>query len=89
MYLTSEVKKEIFKKISGTEKNTGSAESQIALFTHRIDHLTEHLKKNKKDFVTQRALIALVGKRRALLDYLKKKDLERYRNIIKTLDIRK
>ncbi|MCX8080625.1 MAG: 30S ribosomal protein S15 [Bacteroidia bacterium] len=89
MYLTSEIKKEIFKKYSGNDKNTGSAESQIALFTYRIDHLTEHLKKNKKDFVTQRALIALVGKRRALLDYLKRKDIERYRNIIKTLDIRK
>jgi small subunit ribosomal protein S15 len=89
MYLSSQVKKDIFKKYSGSEKNTGTAESQIALFTHRIDHLTDHLKKNKKDFGTQRALLNLVGKRRALLDYLKKNDLTRYRAIIKTLDIRK
>jgi small subunit ribosomal protein S15 len=89
MYLTSEVKKEIFKKHGGADKNTGSAESQIALFTHRIDHLTEHLKSNKKDFGTQRALLNLVGKRRALLDYLKNTEINRYRAIIKTLDIRK
>lgn len=89
MYLTSEVKKNIFKKHGGTDKNTGSAESQIALFTHRIDHLTEHLKSNKKDFGTQRALLNLVGKRRALLDYLKNTEINRYRAIIKTLDIRK
>lgn len=89
MYLTSEVKKDIFKKHGGSEKNTGSAESQIALFTHRIDHLTSHLKNNKKDFGTQRALLNLVGKRRALLDYLKNTDIERYRAVIKVLDIRK
>lgn len=89
MYLTSEVKKDIFKKHGGNDKNTGSAESQVALFTHRIDHLTGHLKKNKKDFGTQRSLLNLVGKRRALLDYLKNTDISRYRAIIKTLDIRK
>lgn len=89
MYLTSEVKKSIFKKHGGSDKNTGSAESQVALFTHRIDHLTSHLKNNKKDFGTQRALLNLVGKRRALLDYLKHTDIMRYRAIIKTLDIRK
>lgn len=89
MYLTSEVKKDIFKKHGGTDKNTGSPESQIALFSHRIDHLTAHLQVRKKDFGTQRALINLVGKRRALLDYLKKKDITRYRAIIKNLDIRK
>jgi small subunit ribosomal protein S15 len=89
MYLTSEVKKDIFKKHGGSEKNTGSAESQIALFTHRIDHLTGHLKNNKKDFGTQRALLNLVGKRRALLDYLKQNDINRYRAVIKVLDIRK
>jgi small subunit ribosomal protein S15 len=89
MYLTSLVKQDLFKKHGGSEKNTGSSESQIALFTHRIDHLTNHLKSNKKDFGTQRALLNLVGKRRALLDYLKKSDLMRYRAIIKTLDIRK
>jgi len=89
MYLTSEVKKDIFKKHGGSEKNTGSAESQVALFTHRIDHLTNHLKNNKKDFGTQRALLNLVGKRRALLDYLKGTDIMRYRAVIKVLDIRK
>ncbi|MGE0567977.1 MAG: 30S ribosomal protein S15 [Bacteroidia bacterium] len=89
MYLTSQVKKDIFKKYAGSETNTGSAEAQIALFTKRIDHLTNHLKANKKDFGTQRSLLNLVGKRRSLLDYLKKNDLERYRAIIKTLDIRK
>lgn len=89
MYLTSEVKKDIFKKHGGSDKNTGSAESQIALFTHRIDHLTGHLKNNKKDFGTQRALLNLVGKRRALLDYLKQNDISRYRAVIKVLDIRK
>jgi small subunit ribosomal protein S15 len=89
MYLTSEVKKDIFKKHGGSDKNTGSAESQVALFTHRIDHLTGHLKKNKKDFGTQRALLNLVGKRRSLLDYLKNTDIMRYRAVIKVLDIRK
>ena len=89
MYLTSEVKKDIFKKHGGSDKNTGSAESQVALFTHRIDHLTGHLKNNKKDFGTQRALLNLVGKRRALLDYLKNTDIMRYRAVIKVLDISK
>jgi small subunit ribosomal protein S15 len=83
------VKKDIFKKHGGSDKNTGSAESQVALFTHRIDHLTGHLKNNKKDFGTQRALLNLVGKRRALLDYLKNTDIMRYRAVIKVLDIRK
>jgi len=89
MYLTKEVKAEIFKKHGGEAKNTGSAEGQIALFTHRINHLTEHLKKNRKDFNTERSLVKLVGKRRSLLDYLIKKDIVRYREIIKELGIRK
>ncbi|TNF27158.1 MAG: 30S ribosomal protein S15 [Bacteroidetes bacterium] len=89
MYLTSEVKKEIFKKHSGAEANTGNTEGQIALFTHRINHLTEHLKTNRKDFGTQKALLDLVGKRRKLLDYLKTKDIEKYRELIKELNIRK
>ncbi|MBS1646353.1 MAG: 30S ribosomal protein S15 [Bacteroidetes bacterium] len=89
MYLTAEVKKSIFKKHGGSEKNTGATESQIALFTHRIDHLSGHLQKNKKDFGTQRALLNLVGKRRALLDYLKRHNLEEYRALLKTLDLRK
>ena len=89
MYLTTETKKEIFKKHGGSETNTGSSEGQIALFSHRIDHLTGHLKKNRKDFATQRALQLLVGKRRSLLDYLKAKDIERYRAIVKELGLRR
>ncbi|SFU44283.1 small subunit ribosomal protein S15 [Pustulibacterium marinum] len=89
MYLTKEAKADIFKKHGGAESNTGSAEGQIALFTYRINHLTEHLKKNRKDFNTERSLVSLVGKRRSLLDYLKKKDIERYRAIIKELGLRK
>ncbi len=89
MYLTGDVKKEIFKKHGKSDTNTGISESQIALFTYRIAHLTEHLKTNKKDFSTQRALLKLVGKRRRLLDYLKKRDIERYRAIIKALKLRR
>jgi len=89
MYLTSETKKEIFKKFGKSETNTGSTEGQIALFTHRINHLTSHLKINKKDFNTERALIKLVGKRRSLLDYLIKVDIVKYRELIKELGIRK
>lgn len=89
MYLTSEVKKEIFKKHGGAESNSGSTEAQIALFSHRINHLTEHLKSNRKDFGTQRALLNLVGKRRSLLDYLKNQDIEKYRALIKELNLRK
>ncbi len=89
MYLTSEVKKGIFKTHGKSEKDTGSSEGQVALFTHRIDHLTGHLQKNRKDFGTQRALLNLVGKRRSLLDYLKNTDIERYRAVVKKLDLRK
>ena len=89
MYLDSTKKKEIFSKFGGSETNTGSVEGQIALFSFRISHLTEHLKKNRKDFTTQQALIKLVGKRRSLLNYLKAKDIERYRSIIKELNLRK
>lgn len=89
MYLTSEKKKELFKTYGQSELDTGSTEGQIALFSYRINFLTEHLKKNKKDFSTQRALIKLVGKRRKLLDYLREKDINRYREIIKALNIRK
>ena len=89
MYLTSDVKKEIFKKHGGAEANTGSTEGQIALFSHRINHLTGHLKNNRKDFGTQRALLNLVGKRRSLLDYLKGKDIEKYRALVKELNLRR
>ncbi len=89
MRLTTEEKKGIFKKFGGSDGNTGSTEGQIALFTQRINHLTQHLKANHKDFDTERALVNLVGKRRRLLDYLKKKDIEKYRSLIKELKIRK
>ena len=89
MYLTKETKQGIFKKHGKSESNTGSTEGQIALFTFRINHLTEHLKKNRKDFNTERSLIKLVGKRRNFLDYLKVKDITRYRDIIKELSLRK
>jgi small subunit ribosomal protein S15 len=89
MYLTKKIKEDIFKKHGKEAKNTGSAEGQIALFTYRINHLTDHLKNNKKDFNTERSLVKLVGKRRALLDYLMKKDILRYRAIVKELSLRK
>ncbi|SDB66315.1 SSU ribosomal protein S15P [Flavobacteriaceae bacterium MAR_2010_188] len=89
MYLTKEKKSEIFEKYGEDKNNTGSAEGQIALFTHRINHLTEHLKKNRKDYNTERSLVKLVGKRRSLLDYLTKKDVLRYRAIVKELGLRK
>jgi len=89
MYLTPEIKKTIFKEHGKSEFDTGSAEGQVALFTHRIKHLTEHLKANKKDKATERALVALVSKRRKQLEYLKDREIDRYRTIIKKLKIRK
>ncbi|MDR0686774.1 MAG: 30S ribosomal protein S15 [Dysgonamonadaceae bacterium] len=89
MYLNSEKKKEIFAKYGKSNTDTGSSEGQIALFSYRISHLTGHLRSNKKDYSTERALKILVGKRRSLLDYLKDRDIERYRAIIKALGIRK
>jgi len=89
MYLTREKKEEIFAKHGESATNTGSSEGQIALFTFRINHLTEHLKRNRKDFNTERSLVRLVGKRRNLLDYLIKTDIVRYREVIKELGIRK
>ena len=89
MYLTAETKKGFFKEHGKNDVDTGSTEGQVALFTFRIKHLTEHLKVNKKDLVTKRSLVRLVGKRRKLLDYLKAKDIERYRNVIKELGLRK
>ncbi len=89
MYLDTVKKKEIFAQFGGSDANTGMAESQIALFSTRIKHLTEHLKKNKKDYSTQQSLIKLVGKRRDLLTYLQKNDIARYRAIIEKLGLRK
>jgi len=89
MNLTSEVKKKAFKEYGKSEFDSGSTEAQVAMFTMKIQHLTEHLKINKKDLVTERSLVRMVGKRRRLLDYLKSKDIERYRAIIKKLNLRK
>lgn len=89
MYLDQAKKKELFEKYGKDAADTGSPESQIALFTYRIAHLTEHLKANHKDHVTARSLTILVGKRRAMLNYLYKRDIERYRNIVKELGLRK
>ncbi len=89
MYLSTEKKQEIFKKHGKSATDTGSSEGQIALFTFRINHLTAHLKNNRKDFNTQRALVKLVGKRRDLLNYLIKTDITRYRAIVKELGLRK
>ena len=82
-------KDEIFKEFGKNKKDTGSSESQIALFTKRIDSLSNHLKSNAKDFNTEKSLVKMVGKRRNLLEYLKKTDIARYRDIIKKLGIRK
>lgn len=87
--LTKERKTELFKELGGSEKNTGSTEAQIAMFTERINHITGHLKTNKKDFSSTKALVTLVGKRRKLLNYLAKKDLDAYRSLIERLGIRK
>ena len=89
MYLTTDVKKNILTKHGKTQEDTGSSEGQIALFTHRIQHLSAHVKKNKKDMVTKRSLVGLVGQRRKLLDYLKERDISRYRAILKELNLRK
>jgi small subunit ribosomal protein S15 len=89
MYLDSTKKEEIFEKYGKSKTDTGSAESQIALFSYRISHLTGHLKINKKDYGTERSLKMMVGKRRRLLDYLMRIDIARYRAIIKELNIRK
>ena len=89
MRLTSEIKKQMFVEHGGAQQNTGSAEAQIAMFTQRIQHLTEHVKTNKKDYSAEKSLIALVGKRRALLNYIAKKDIFRYRDIIQKLGLRK
>ena len=89
MYLNPEIKKEIFGKYGQSNADTGSVESQVALFSYRIAHLTEHMKANRKDHTTERSLVKLVGKRRALLNYLKRNDIERYRNLVKALGLRK
>lgn len=91
MYPTKEEKKRIFKEYGflKSETDTGSPEAQVALLTYRIKHITEHLKTNKKDFSSRRGLLKMVGKRKKLLSYLQKNDIERYRNIVKSLGLRK
>ncbi|MBR1754557.1 30S ribosomal protein S15 [bacterium] len=81
-------KQELVKKYGKNEKDTGSAEVQIAMMSQKINELTEHLKTNAKDFSTKRGLLMLVGRRKRFLSYLKSKDLEGYRNLIKKLKIR-
>lgn len=89
MTITKEKTKEIAREYGGSEENTGSTEVQIAIFTERINQLTEHLKDHKKDHASRRGLLKMVGKRRRLLNYLKDKDIERYRELISELGIRK
>ncbi len=89
MYLDQDKKKEIFGQYGKSNTDTGSPESQVALFSYRISHLTEHMKANRKDHSTERSLVRLVGKRRALLNYLKDRDISRYRAIVKKLGLRK
>ncbi|MBU2444535.1 MAG: 30S ribosomal protein S15 [Bacteroidetes bacterium] len=87
--LTKEIKKELIEKFGGSEKNSGKAEVQIAILTTRINELTSHFGKHKKDNHSRVGLLKMVGKRRRLLDYLTKKDINRYRKIIEELNIRK
>ena len=89
MSITIEKRLELIKKFGGNEKDTGKTEVQVAIFTERIKNLTEHLKANKKDHHTRRGLLKLVGKRRSLLKYLNRIDIERYRSLIKELGIRR
>ena len=87
--MTKERKNEIIAEYRTHESDTGSPEVQIALLTERINHLTDHLRTHKKDHHSRRGLLMMVGKRRGLLDYLIKTDIERYRSIIAELGIRK
>lgn len=89
MYLSKVEKKELFAKHGKNEQDTGSAEGQIALLTKRIEHISQHMKENKKDFNSKKSLVGMVGKRRNLLNYLMKKDILRYRAIVKELGLRK
>lgn len=88
IYLSKEKKQEIFKEFGGSESNSGSIEAQVALFTFRIKSLSQHLQKNQKDHSCRRALLTLVGKRRRLLTYLEKKDIQSYRDLLVKLQIR-
>ncbi|MGI6089984.1 MAG: 30S ribosomal protein S15 [Saccharofermentanales bacterium] len=87
--MDKKVKKEIMESYATHENDTGSPEVQIALLTYRINHLTEHLKEHENDHHSRRGLLMMVGKRRGLLDYLASKDIEKYRQLIARLNIRK
>jgi len=89
LVLTKDKKSELINKHQHRDGDTGSTEVQIALFTERINYLTEHFKTHKKDHHSRRGLLQLVGKRRRLLDYLKDKDFQRYKNIVEKLNLRK
>ncbi len=89
MRLDTKKKEKIFSTYGSSKSDSGSSYSQIALFTKRIEHLTDHLKNNRKDFGTQRSLQLMVGKRRNLLDYLKRKDIIAYRELVKKLKLRR
>lgn len=89
MVLSTEKKKELIEQYKLHESDTGSPEVQIGLLTHRIQYLTEHLKVHKKDHHSRRGLLMLVGRRRRLLNYVKKNDVQRYRSIIETLGLRR
>lgn len=89
MSITKEKKNELIKEYGASENDSGSTEAQVAIFTARIDDLTEHLKEHKKDHASRRGLLQMVGKRRRLLNYLKKRDIEAYRSLINDLGIRK
>ena len=89
MSLNTQQKEELFDKYGSGKKDSGSVYSQVALFTTRIAHLTNHLKDNRKDFGTQRSLQLMVGKRRRLLDYLKGKNIVSYRKLVKDLKLRR
>ncbi len=89
MVLSVENKEEMIEKFKRHETDTGSPEVQVAILTHRITYLTEHLKEHNKDHHSRRGLLILVGRRRSLLDYLKKKDINRYRTLIEKLGLRR
>ena len=89
MTVTKESKQAVIERHRKHERDTGSAEVQIALYTERINHLTDHLRSHPKDKHSRRGLLLLVGRRRRVLDYLKNKDIERYRNVIRALGIRR
>lgn len=89
VYLTTQKRQEIFETYGGSAQNSGATESQVALFTYRINELSKHLKANKKDFSCQRALLKLVGKRKKLLHYMMQEDIVAYRSLLEKLELRK